>query len=90
MRATLSQVFETARNDADVNGFAEPDQEFWSMPIERIVREEPTSPVIDCCELLKGYTAREPLGDVARRGLKNERDVNIPESESGTRYFPIR
>ena len=65
MRATWSQVLETARNDAEVNAFAEPDQEFWSIPVKRLVREEPTRPVIDCCELWKGHTTREHLGDTA-------------------------
>ena len=52
------------RNDADVNVFAAPDQEFWSIPVER-VREEPMRPVIDCCDLWKGHTAREHLGGAA-------------------------
>lgn len=63
MQATWSQTFEAVRNDANVNVFAEPDQEFWSIPAERLVREEPTRLVIDCCGLWKGHTAREYLGD---------------------------
>jgi len=55
----------SVRNDADVNVFAAPDQEFWSIPVAGLVREEPTSPVFDCSELWKGHTAREQLGDAA-------------------------
>ena len=65
MRATWSQGFEVVRNDADVNVFAAPDQEFWSIPVKRLVREELTRPGIDCCELWKGHTAREHLSDTA-------------------------
>ena len=57
--------FEAVRNDADVNVFAAPDQEFWSIPVERLVRKEPARPVIDCCELSNDHTAREHLGDAA-------------------------
>jgi len=60
-----SQGFEVVRNDADVNVFAAPDQECWSIPVERLVREELTLPVIDFCELWKGHTAREHFGDAA-------------------------
>ena len=58
-----SQCFEAVQNDAGVNVFAAPDQEFWSIPVERLVQEGPARPVIDCCELWKGHTAREHLGD---------------------------
>ena len=60
-----SQGFEVVRNDADVNVFAAPPQEFCSIPVENLVREGPTRPVIDCCELWKGHTARKHLGDAA-------------------------
>jgi len=39
MRATWSQGFEAVRNDADMNVFAAPNQEFWSIPVERLVQE---------------------------------------------------
>jgi len=53
-----SQGFEAVQNDADVNVFAAPHQEFCSIPVENLVRE-------DCCELWKGHTAREHFGDAA-------------------------
>jgi hypothetical protein len=62
MRATWSQGFEAVRNDADMNVFAARDQEFWSIPV---VREKPTRPGINRCELWKGHTAQEHLGDSA-------------------------
>jgi len=51
--------------DADVIVFAAPHQEFCSIPVERLVREGPTRPVIDCCELWKSQAAREHLGYAA-------------------------
>jgi hypothetical protein len=60
-----SQGFETVQNDADVNIFAAPHQEFCSIPVERPVQEQLTRLVIDCCELRKGHTAREHLGCAA-------------------------
>jgi hypothetical protein len=66
MRATLvTRLFEAFQNDGDVNVFASPHQEFCSIPVENLVREEPTRPVIDCCELWKGNAAREHLGCAA-------------------------
>jgi hypothetical protein len=55
----------SVRNDVNVNVFAVPDQKCWSIPVEGLVREEPTRPVFGCCELWKGHTAREHLGDAA-------------------------
>lgn len=52
-------------SDADVIVFAAPHQEFCSVPVERLMREGPTRPVIDCCELWKGQAAREHLGYAA-------------------------
>jgi hypothetical protein len=60
-----SRGFEAAQNDAEVNVFATPYHEFCSIPVENFVREGPTRPVIDCCELWKSDTAREHLGDAA-------------------------
>ncbi len=57
--------FEAVRNDADVNVFAAPHQEFCNILVEDLVRAGPTRHVIECCELCKSHTAREHLGDEA-------------------------
>ena len=88
MRGNPVTGFGAVQNDADVRVIAAPHQEFCSTPVENLLRQGPTRPVIDCCALWKRYTAREHLGDTV--WSENEPDVNIPESESGTRYFPIR
>jgi len=49
----------------DVMVIAAPHQEFCSIPVENLLRQGPTRPVIDCCALWKGHTAREHLSDAA-------------------------
>jgi hypothetical protein len=49
----------------DVNVVAPPHQEFCSIPVENLLRQGPTRPVIDCCALWKGHTAREHFGAAA-------------------------
>lgn len=46
-----------------VNVIAASHQEFCSVPVENVLRQGPTRPVIDCCALWKGRTAREHLSD---------------------------
>jgi hypothetical protein len=60
-----SQGFEAVQNDAEVNVIAASHQEFCSIPVESLLRQGPTRPVIDCSGLWKGHTAREPFGDGA-------------------------
>jgi hypothetical protein len=49
----------------DANVIAVPRQEPCSIPVENLLRQGPTHPVIHCCVLWKGHTAREHLGDAA-------------------------
>jgi hypothetical protein len=60
-----SQGFEAVQNDADVNVIAKHHQEFCSIPVENLLRQGPTRPVVDCWALWKGHTARAHLRDAA-------------------------
>lgn len=72
----------------DVNVFAAPDQEFWVYQSNDSCERSRRAQLLTAANFgrvtLRGSTL------VTRRGQKNERDVNIPESESGARCFPIR